>query len=405
MTGGPSDGGGTTSPAMSVRVMLLLAVLTALSPLSMDIYTPSLPVIQSELGGAEWATQASITACLLGIGVGQLVWGPLSDRLGRRPVILAGVAGWTLASVASALVTTPWALIGARGFAGLAGAAGIVAARSVVRDLSGDSRAVATRIGVLAIATALAPILSPVVGTLIAGLWGWRADFWALALLGVAIMAGFAVTVPETLPPGARTARGASLAGALGLALRDREVLGVSLALGLHSIGFYAYIATASFIVEREFGYPPAVFALVFGTNACAILLTNVLFRRVVRTRHPSLPLGIGLVTCTAAGVLLLVLAASGAPAVLVWATSTLYAAGVGFVLPGAHSWGQLTLVASGAASALTGSLQFLGGVIGSPLTGVIGTTAFHLGGVIAVGSGLGILAWTLARRHHSAPA
>lgn len=141
--------------------MAVLAVLTAVSPLSMDIYTPSLPLIQAEVGGAAWTTQASITACLLGIAVGQLLWGPLSDQVGRVPVIVVGVVGWTVASVASALAGSAAFLIAARGLAGLAGAAGIVAARSVVRDLSGSTAAVAGRIGVLAIATALAPILAP----------------------------------------------------------------------------------------------------------------------------------------------------------------------------------------------------------------------------------------------------
>lgn len=318
--------------------MLLLAVLTALSPLSMDIYTPSLPRMQAELGATEWMVQASITACLLGIGVGQLLWGPLSDRVGRRPVIMAGVAGWTLASIASALATSPGLLIGARGAAGLAGAAGIVAARSVVRDLSSDSRAVATRIGVLAVATALAPILSPLAGTVIGGLWGWRADFITLALLGVAIMAGVWLRVPETLAPPARTVPHTSLVGALGRGLRDRELLGVSLALALNSFGFYAYIATSSFIVEDEFGYPPSVFALVFGTNACAVLVANLVFRRIVWTRHPSFPLGLGLAVCTLAGLTLLVAALGHAPVPLLWAISTLYAAAVGSGL-GVAAW------------------------------------------------------------------
>src|SRR5690606_550544 len=127
----------------------ILAVLSALAPLSMDIYIPSLPTMQTELGGAPWVVQASVTACLLGIGVGQLVWGPMSDRRGRRPIVLIGVVGWTVASVLSAIAADAVMLIVVRGLAGICGAAGIVVARSIVRDLSDDSRVVSSRIGLL----------------------------------------------------------------------------------------------------------------------------------------------------------------------------------------------------------------------------------------------------------------
>lgn len=387
---------------MTPGVLVVLAVLTALAPLSVDIYTPSLPRIQAELGGADWLAQASVTACLLGIGVGQLVWGPLSDRRGRRPVILAGVVGWALASVLSAAATGPEMLVAARGLAGLCGAAGIVAARSVVRDLSRDTSTVASRIGVLALVTAVAPVLAPVAGTAVAALWGWRADFVALAALGGIIALSFALTVPESLPPEERSSRSLGLLASLGSAVRDKELLAVALALAAQSFGFYAYVVTASFVVERELGYPPLTFALVFGTNACAMLCGNLGFRRLVRRRHPSVPLGIGLAVGTASGVVLLLAALAGAPAGVLWTASTGFAASAGFVLPAAHSWGQVTLVASGAASALTGAAQFLGGVLGSPVTGFVGPTAAHLGAVVALSSGVGLVAWTVAGRNRS---
>lgn len=126
-------------------------------------------------------------------------------------------------------------------------------------------------------------------------MWGWRADFAALAGLGVLILVGVSAAVPESHPASAMTETRSSLGASLRAGLADWELLGVSLALALHSFGFYAYIATSSFVVEQEFGYPPSVFALVFGTNALAVLAGNVVFRRVVRRRHPSTPLGGGL--------------------------------------------------------------------------------------------------------------
>lgn len=392
---------------MTPTVLAILATLSALAPLSVDIYTPSLPLMQRELGGEAWLVQASVTACLLGIGVGQLVWGPLSDRVGRRPVILAGVIGWTVASVVSAVAWSPEVFVSVRAVAGLCGAAGIVVSRSVVRDLSSDMHLTSSRIGILTTVTSVAPIVAPVAGAAIATVAGWRADFVALAALGGVLTLAFALAVPESVPPAERTTGGgAAIVRGLGAALRDRQLVFVALSISAHAFGFYAYVATASFIVEEEFGYPPFVFALVFGTNAAAMLCANLVFRRVVRTRHPSLPLGIGLGASAVAGVVLFAAAAVGAPGWVLWVASTGLAAGTGFVLPGAHSWGQATVVASGAASALTGSVQFLGGAIGSPVTGLLGTTAANLGIVVALSSSVALVAWAAARRaRRSAPA
>jgi DHA1 family bicyclomycin/chloramphenicol resistance-like MFS transporter len=387
--------------ARIVQVLAVLAVLSSLAPLSMDIYIPSLPAMQRELGGGAWVVQSSVTACLLGIGFGQLLWGPLSDRHGRRPVVLIGVIGWTIASVLSAVAVDATMLILVRGVAGVCGAAGVVVARSIVRDLSSDSRAVSSRIGTLALVTAIAPVVAPLAGALIASAWGWRADFVVLAALGGALALTFALAVPESLPVQRRAAgRGFGVVGALGMALRDRELAWVAVAMAAHAFGFYAYITTASFIVEHEFGHPPFVFALVFGTNALAMFAANIVFRRLVRRWHPAVAMGLGLALSTVAGGLLFVLAMAGSPPWLLWMLSTVFAGATAFVLTGAHSWGQLVLAASGAASALTGAAQFLGGVVGSPLTGFIGTTATTLGALIALSSAVGLVAFSRAWRH-----
>jgi MFS transporter, DHA1 family, multidrug resistance protein len=379
-------------------LLVVLALLTALAPFSMDIYTPSLPHIQSDLGGEDWEVQASITACLLGIGIGQLFFGPLSDRLGRRPVILAGVAGWLLASIASALVPSVLLLVVARGLAGLLGSAGIVVARSVVRDISDSPRLIGGRIAVLATVSGVAPVFAPTVGAAISAVWGWRADFVALAALGALVIIAVLVCVPETLSSESRHASVPVLRSLSG-AQKDAELRNVALSLGLQAFGFYAYISTTSFVVEREFGYSPAEFALVFGTNAAVLCAMNILFRRLVRTRHPRTLLRIGLTAAGTGGALLAGGAAVHAPVGLLWGASIVFAAGMGFVLPGAHSWGQLTTPASGASSALTGAAQFLGGVLGSPVTGLIGPTALSLGLIITLGSVLALVFWRLAKR------
>jgi DHA1 family bicyclomycin/chloramphenicol resistance-like MFS transporter len=379
-------------------LLVVLAVLTALAPFSIDIYTPSLPRIQSDLGGADWQIQASITACLLGIGVGQLFFGPLSDRLGRRPVILVGLVGWTVASVFSAAVPSVLLLVLARGVAGLLGSAGIVVARSVVRDLSDTPRLVGGRIALLATVSAVAPIVAPTAGAAIAGAWGWRADFLALATLGIAVTIAVLALVPETLSPDSRHANSPVLRS-LGIALRDAELRNLALSLAVQAFGFYAYIATASFVVEREFGYSPGVFGLVFGTNAAVVCAMNLVFRRLVRTRHPRALLGAGLTVALVGGAGIAASTATHAPDWLVWAASSVFASGIGFVLPAAHSWGQLTRPASGSASALTGAAQFLGGVLGSPVTGLLGASGLVLGLILAGSSIVALVIWRVASR------
>ena len=394
-----------SAPTTSARLLPLLAALTALAPLSIDIYTPSLPLMQAELGGADWLAQASITTFLLGIGLGQLVWGPLSDSFGRRPVVIAGIAGWALASAASALAISAPMLVGVRLVAGLCGAAGIVVARSIVRDISPDGATTSSRIGILAMVTTLAPVLAPIAGATIALAWGWRGDFTVLAGLGVGLVALFAAVAPETLPASARQPGGVgSVTSSLLTAGRHRELVLVSFTMAAHSVGFYAYIATASFIVERELHRSALAFAVVFGTNAIMVISANQVFRKIVRRHHPSRPVGAGLVLCAVGGTALVSIAIAHGPEAALWGASLVFAAGQGLVLPGTHSWAQATSVSSGAASALVGSAQFLGGVLGSPVTGVVGPTAAHLGGVITLASGGATLLWLAAVRRVPSP-
>lgn len=377
-------------------------MLTALAPLSIDIYTPSLPAVQDDLGGADWLAQASITSCLLGIALGQLVCGPVSDRFGRRPVILVGVVGWTIACVVSAAAVNIVMLVVVRALVGFCGAAGIVVARSIVRDISRDPPEVSSRIALLSTVTAIAPVIAPIIGTGIAAIGGWRADFLALASLGAALSLAFALIVPETAPEGG-VERSRGIVSALARGLAERELRLVVLSMLLFGVSFYAYIATAPFIVERELGYTPVLFAVVFTTNAAAMLGANLVFRRAVRRYHPFFPLLVGLSTAVTGGALAFAAAVLSLPDALLWFASTVFVAGAGLVLPGIHSWGQLTVVVSGVASGLTGGAQFLGGVIGSPLVGAIGVSAETLAMVVTVGSlGALVVVWHAGRRRRS---
>ena len=389
----------TLRPGRVVAILTVLAALTALAPLSIDMYTPSLPGMEAELGAADWLAQATVTGCLLGIGVGQVLWGPMSDRFGRRPVVLVGLIGWTLSSAASAASQDAATLVAVRVVAGLCGAACIVAARSVVRDITGDPHARATRIGMLSMVSAAAPIVAPLLGALIAGVWSWRADFVALTIVGVAMTVLFALIVPETLGADERTSGGLGIVRGLAAALRDRDLVAIGLPFAAFAFGFYAYVATASFIAERQFGLPPLAFGIVFGVNALAMVGANVVFRRLVRRMPPQRLLGTGLVVAAVSGAAFLVAALLGAPAWVDGLAALGFVASAGLVFPGAHASGQTTMVASGAASALTGAAQFLGGVLGSPVTGAIGPTAITLGGILLLAPLIGFAARRMLTR------
>ncbi|ALJ21403.1 Bcr/CflA family efflux MFS transporter [Microbacterium sp. No. 7] len=377
----------------------MLAALTALAPLSMDIYAPSMLAMRDDFRAPEWLIQATITGCLLGIGIGQIVWGPLSDRIGRRPVILVGGIGWTIASALSAITANAEMLVAVRFVAGLLGAACIVAARSVVRDITPDVRQRAARIGILSIVGAAAPIVAPIAGAAIAAVWGWRADFIALTIIGAVITLAFAVMVPETIPEEERANASGGIVAGLATALRDRELLSISIALACFSFAFFAYVATAAFIVEGERGYPPSAFAVVFAANAAVMVLSTLLYRRLAR-RYPARSLmGVGLAGGVIAGLALLLAVRTGSPDSVLWIASMLLMASSGFAMPAAHGAGQSLLVASGAASALTGASQFLGGVLGSPVTGAIGTTSGVLSVIIIVASAAGLAAWWVIPR------
>src|SRR5215213_6158326 len=184
----------------SPGVIAILGALTAFGPVSMDTYLPGLPELSRDLGASASETQLTLTACLFGLAAGQLMAGPASDALGRRRPLLAGLAGFTLASLLCAAAPDVWSLVAARVLQGVAGAVGIVIARAIARDLhSGD--ALARFLAVLMLVNGLAPILAPIVGAQLLHVTDWRGIFVVLAGLGLLLLAWAAVLLPETLDP------------------------------------------------------------------------------------------------------------------------------------------------------------------------------------------------------------
>src|SRR2546425_12356619 len=256
------------------RIFVLLGGLTAFGPLSIDMYLPALPAIGRDLAASESVIQLTLTACLTGLALGQILAGPLSDRLGRRRPLLIGVAGYVLASLLCATAPAAPLLVGFRLLQGLAGAAGIVIARAIVRDLYAGSAA-ARYFSRLILVMGLAPILAPVVGAQLLRFTSWHGIFLVLALITALLWLGAASALPETLPVQRRRS------GSLGDTVRtfrklaaDTQFISYAVAGGLAVGAMFAYIAGSPFVLQGIFHVSPQTFSLIFGVNALGFVVT-----------------------------------------------------------------------------------------------------------------------------------
>ena len=367
-------------------LVVLLGGLSAFASLSLDMYLPALPALAADLHASPSQVQLTLTACLVGLAVGQLVAGPASDARGRRRPLLVGLAGYAATSALCAAAPSIWALVGLRLFQGMSGAAGIVIARAVVRDRYAGFEA-ARYFAVLMLVNGLAPIGAPVLGAALLNVTTWRGIFAVLAGIGVLLLAGATVGLAETLPPGRRRPGGlsATVSAFRGL-LADRAFVGCIGSAGLAFAGMFAYIAGSSFVLQDIYRVSPQTFGLLFGMNACGIVAASQISRFLVRRVGPRRLLGAGVAGAAAGGVALLaaVLAGAGLPGIL--PALFVAVASVGLVSPNATA---LALAGhpgtAGSASALLGTTTFVIGGAVAPLVGVAGAgTALPMALIVA---------------------
>ena len=235
----------------------MLSVLTIFGPISMDLYLPVLPALTRELGASTSAAQLTVTACLIGLALGQLIAGPVSDRYGRRRPLLVGVAAFVVASLLCAIAPTVAMLVLARFVQGLAGAVGIVIAQAACRDLYSGAKLM-RYYGRLTVLGGLAAVVGPVVGGQLATITDWRGTFVFLAVCGVLIFLLSVGLVRETLPPARRHS------GGLGHSMRvfrrllnDRVLVGAVLITGLTNAALFAYLSGATFVLQGIYGLSP----------------------------------------------------------------------------------------------------------------------------------------------------
>lgn len=360
----------TVAPARTrsaLTLALLLGGLSAVGPLSLDMYLPGLPELGRDLGASASATQLSLTACLAGLALGQLVAGPISDRVGRRAPVLAGAALFAAASLACVFAPTIGVLVALRFLQGFGGAAGIVIGRAVVRDLySGD--AAAKLFSSLMLVGGVAPILAPVLGAQVLAFTTWQGVFAVLAAVGVLLLLAAALALPESLTPGPRA--DADLRGLL----RDRRFAALALCSGLMMAAMFAYIAGSPFVLQTIHGLSEQAYSLVFAANGLGILAASFASRRLIGRVRPAQLLAGGVAMGAAGAVLLLGAVLAEAPVGVVLCALFLVVASIGLVSPNATA---LALADhprnAGAASALLGTSQFLLGAAAAPLVGLAG--------------------------------
>ena len=385
--------------AERIRLIIILGALTAIGPLSVDMYLPALPSLTHDLAAGPSLVQLTLTACLAGLAAGQLVAGPMSDAWGRRRPLLAGAAIYAVASLLCAAAPDVAALIALRLVQGAAGGAAIVIARAVVRDLY-DGTAAARFFSLLMLVTGLGPVLAPVAGGQLLRLTSWRGVFVVLTALGALMVVAALTGLRETLPAAGRRAGGlAATIRTFGRLGRDRTFAGYTLSGGLAFAAMFAYISGSPFVIQEIYHLSPQQFSLIFAVNALGIVACSQLSAALVRRVPPRPLLGVGLaMSVTGAALLLAAVAARiGLPGVLpaLW----LVAASIGLIMPNATALalsGRPPELA-GSASALFGVAQFVFGGAAAPLVGIAGPrTTIPLAAVIAALSVSALLAFVL---------
>ncbi|MEA2385725.1 MAG: transporter, family, multidrug resistance protein [Solirubrobacteraceae bacterium] len=368
------------------RLVLLLGCLTMFAPLSTDMYLPALPAATRDLSAGASAIQLTLTASLVGLGSGQLLAGPLSDALGRRRPLLVGIALYTLTSVLCALCPTVWSLIAVRLLQGFAGAAGIVIARAIVRDVYSGTEA-ARAFSLLVLVMGVAPILAPLAGGQLLHVTDWRGIFIVLAAIGAVLLVAAWAWLGETLAPAERHGGGLAASGrAFRRLLHDRRFMGHALCFGFFFGAIFAFISGSSFVYQEIFGVSPQLFGALFGVNAAGMVVVSQVGRRLVTRTGAAALLSAGLAAGVVAGFALLILVAAGASLPPIAACFFVLFASFGLTGPNATALAldDVPRIA-GSASALLGAIQFAIGAAVAPLVGVAGTaTAVPVAIVIA---------------------
>jgi DHA1 family bicyclomycin/chloramphenicol resistance-like MFS transporter len=387
---------------------ILLAALTAIGPLTTDMYLPSLPDIARHLNASTAQAQFTISAYLIGFAVGQIFYGPVSDRHGRKPVLIAAVALYCIASLACAMSTSIEMLITARALQALGGSGGIVLARAIVRDLYSGARA-GRELSLIGSVMALAPVLAPIAGGLVQSGFGWRAVFLALVAAGVVGVCVVWLLLPETL-----TARAAepvsipSMVRSYRIVVRHPAYLAYLAITSASYAGLFAWISGAAFVLQGLYGLTPLDFAIVFALGSVGYMTGSALAARIVVRFGLNGVLGAGSCACAVGGLGMVGAVALGLTSSLSLVFPVaIYLAGLGMVLPQGIA-GAMTPFPerAGAASSLFGFVQQTSAALCGAVVGLLlGRSAWPLAAGVATMGCVTFALWLATRAIRRGPA
>lgn len=371
-----------TRPLARQRLVyaLVLGLLASLGPLCIDLYLPALPEMAGELNTSTATAQLSLTAGLLGLGVGQLIFGPYSDKLGRMRPLLVSLALLLFASLWCALAPNIDQLLIARLLQGLAGAGGAVISRAIARDLY-SGHELTRFFALLMLVNGLAPIVAPVLGGAMLQFMDWRGIFGVLAGIAVLLFTLASLKLSESLPAKRRSQGGIlAMLQSLGGLLTQRQFMGLCLTQGFVMAGMFAYIGASPFVLQQIYGLSPQMFSLCFAINGVGLIISAQISSRLSIHWGERKVLKGGLTLAAVSSLLLLLAASLHAPLVLLLVPLFFSVAVIGIVGPTVSSLAmQSQGDKAGSASALIGVSMFALGACSVPLTGLGGTSSVSM--------------------------
>ncbi|AZI59189.1 Bcr/CflA family efflux MFS transporter [Nakamurella antarctica] len=376
---------------LGVTLVGTIALMSAVGPLATDMYLPAFPTMAAELGTDASSVQLTLTTFMIGLALGQLVLGSLSDRIGRRPLLISGAALLVVSSALCAVAPSIGFLMTMRFIQGIASAAGMVLGRAVVADKAEGVRA-ARIFSILGVIGAISPIVAPILGAVLFASVGWRGVFWAIMVVAILLLAAIISWAAESLPTEHRHRGGVREFGTTARrVLSNREYLGHTITLCFAFGAIFAYVAASPFVLQNVLGFSSTGFSIVFAVNSCGLMAASATSAAIVGRVAPASILRFGVVALVTSTVALALLTTTGLsnsytvlPLLFVSVASIALIFSNGMVLAiGAIPY------ASGTASAILGSSQFALGAAVSPLVGLAGENSALPMGLTMAGCGV----------------
>jgi MFS transporter, DHA1 family, multidrug resistance protein len=392
----PGEATGPAAQASSggIRIMAVLATLMAFGSISTDLYLPAMPVMARDFGARPGELEYTVSGYLIGFSLGQLVWGAVSDRVGRRVPVAIGIALFVIGSAGCALSGTATEIVAWRVVQAIGACAGVVLSRAMVRDLFDRDQA-AQKLSTLIVIMAAAPLVGPLLGAQVLAVASWHWIFWLLVGVGTLTLAAL-FTLPETLAPGRRDADAVRHAlSRYGALLRDHRILAYAGIGGFFYSGVYAYIAATPFAYISYYHVPAGLYGVLFGAAILGIMAANLVNARLVPRVGGDRLLRTGASIAAASGLLSAVAGGTGWFGLAGLAIPLFVFCAMNGLIVANSLAGALSLYPdrAGAASALVGGLQYGSGIVGSAVVGMLADgTPLPLGLVVAL-AGCGSLA------------